>query len=94
MQTNAAELRKGLPRKAREELPKNYKNLLRPAHYAQYLSNPQGFSRGVCPDPGKAWRLGFGLGVIPVFNLMAPLQLDYQEFSDGERNQYTQTVNR
>lgn len=52
MQTNAEGLRKGLPRKTREELPKNYKNALRLAHHFKRLTRMQGFLR-VYP-PGKA----------------------------------------
>ena len=44
MQTNAEGLRKGLPRKTREELPKNYKNALRRRNYFECLINTQGFS--------------------------------------------------
>jgi len=61
MQTNAEELRKGLPRKAREELPNNYNNALLRAYYAEYPTSMQGLSRRCRSDsgnPGSAFALG------------------------------------
>jgi hypothetical protein len=50
MQTNAEELREGLPRKTREELPNNYKYFTATPHNAYNLTGMQGLFCGCRTD--------------------------------------------